>query len=59
MTDPYNPKQGEYLTHHGWRGFLIESKSYMGYGASMARWRFWLRYPLAWLSYWRSCRADG
>jgi hypothetical protein len=31
-----------------WRGFLIESKSFMCYGTrSCPKWKFWLRFPRA------------
>lgn len=56
MTDPYNPKPGEYLSRGSWRGFLIESKSYMGYGVNTPRWKFWLYYPIAWWKFHRPVR---
>ncbi len=34
-----------------WRGFLLESKDYMGYGGQTSKWRFWLLLPRAWLRY--------
>ena len=36
-----------------WRGFYIESKSYMSYDTMSIyeRIRFWLRFPVAWVKF--------
>lgn len=44
-----------------WRGFLIESLSYMGYQKMNGRekLRFWLRFPSVWLGwYWLTVRGQ-
>jgi hypothetical protein len=31
--------------------FLAESKSYMNYGKSYPKWKFWLRFPVAYIRF--------
>jgi len=42
-----------------WRGFLIESKSYMSYdsGGLLDKALFWIQYPIACFRYRRSMRG--
>ena len=41
-----------------WRGFLIESKDYMGYGKQISKLKFWLCYPRVLFRFYWQQRAD-
>lgn len=41
-----------------WRGFIVESKDYMGYGKSISKLRFWLNFPRAFIRFYWFCYSD-
>lgn len=41
-----------------WKGFVKESKSYMGYGKAISKINFWIKFPKAALKfYWPSVKG--
>lgn len=41
-----------------WKGFIKESKSYVGYKTKQDKIKFWKRFPRAWIIFYSRCFYD-